>query len=78
MSQFGGHGGQKNSPWARGPQSGPPGGLDGQGILGFSGGQSGPMFQGGPHNVHPGLAGIAPLGHPGGVPLGGNQQVKSF
>jgi hypothetical protein len=66
MSQYGGHGGQKNSPWARGPQGGQP--VEGQGILGFGGGQSGPLFQGGPHNVHPGLAGIAPLG------LGGSQQ----
>jgi len=75
MSQFGGHGnGAKNAPWARGVQGGPPGHIDGPGLMNF-GGQNGPMFQGGPpHGAHHGLSGIGPLGGhtQGGV---GNQQV---
>ena len=58
MSGFGGHGGQKNAPWARGHQGGPP--LDQSGMVNFGGGppQGPPVFQGG----HPGLAGLGPMG----------------
>jgi hypothetical protein len=55
-----GFGGQKNAPWAgRGQQGGSP--LNQPGMLGF-GGQPGPVFQGGPPGVHPGLAGLGPMG----------------
>ena len=69
MSGFGGHGGQKNAPWARGHQGGPP--LDQSGMVNFGGGQS---FQGGPPGVHPGLAGLGPMGGPSGP----GQQVRKF
>jgi hypothetical protein len=55
MSGFGGHGGQKNAPWAQRHQGGPP--LDQPGMVGFGGGQP-PVFQGG----HPGLAGLGSMG----------------
>jgi hypothetical protein len=56
MSGFGGHGGQKNAPWARGHQGDQPG------LVNFGGGQGPPVFQGGPPGVHPGLAGLGPMG----------------
>ena len=71
MCGFGGHGGQKNSPWARGHQGGPP--HDQSGLVNFGGGQP-PVFQGGPPGGHPGLAGLGPMGGPSAP----GQQVRKL